>query len=218
MIKTRKYYADRIILALQDGYPNLDFKIQNREIYPVLDDIVNKLAEANYFDNWRMTGQGIDEQFITTFDSIPVTDQENEKPSYFDFPANYVALPNNRGIDEIWPLKFQLDGQDHSVAIMNHSDFRRYKNLHAGKLQGRLGGYPQGNRFYFTTCGVKKKYGDVGLRLVLRSSSDINDSSPYPIPANKELEVIDAALKYFVMKRMEPTDEVRDSNDQSANE
>lgn len=221
MIKTRRYYADRVILALQNGYPNVDFKIQHREVYPALDDIVNKMAEANYFDNWRMTGQSIDEQFITTWtgeNAIDVIDQDNENPSYFEFPSNYAALPNNRGIDEIFPLKYQLNGQDHSVAIMNHSDFRRYKNLYAGKLQGRLGGYPEGTRFYFTTCGVKKKFGKMGVRLVVRSSADISDTAPYPIPANKELEVIDAALKYFVMKRLEPTDEIRDSNDQSVNE
>jgi len=216
MIKTRKYYADRIILALQNGYPNIDFKIQEREVFPVIDDVVNRFAENEYFDNWRMTGAGIDEHYITTFNEIDVVDQEDEAPSYFDFPSNYAALPNNRGIDEIWPLKYQLKGDDHSVVIMNHSDFRRYKNMYAGKLEGRLGGYPEGTRFYFTTCGVKKKYGNVGLRLVIRSSADINNSAPYPIPANREGEVIQEVIKYFVLKRMEPTDEVRDSNDQAA--
>lgn len=215
MIKTRKYYSDRVLLALQNGYENADFKIQEREVFPVLDDVVNKMAEKDYFDNWRMTGMSIDEQFLTTFESIPVTDQDNEQPSYFDFPSNYAALPNNRGIDEIWPLKFKMNGNDHSVVIMNHSDLRRYKNLYAGKLEGRLGGYPQGTRFYFTTCGVKKKYGDVGLRLVIRSSADINNNAPYPIPANREGEVLGAVIQYFITKRQEPTDEVRDSNDQA---
>lgn len=216
MIKTRKYYSDRVILALQNGYQNIDFKIQEREVFPVIDDVVNKLAEKDYFDNWRMTGQGVDEHFVTEFEEIEVIDQDNDKPSYFVFPSNWAALPNNRGIDEIWPLKFKMKGNDHSVVVMTHSDFRRYKSLYAGKLEGRLGGYPKGINFEFTTCGVKKKYGNMGLRLVVRSSADISNTAPYPIPANREGEVIGAVVQYFITKREEPTDEVRDSNDQAA--
>lgn len=212
-LNTKRYYAQRVILGLQNDYPNLDFKIQEREVFPVIDDIVNRQAETDYFDNWKFTGQSIDEQFITQWDEIDVVDQEDEKPSYFEFPSNYAALPNNRGIDEIWPLKFQIGGKDHSVVIMSHADYRRYKNMYAGGLEGRLGGYPQGTKFYFTTCGVKKKYGNMGLRLVVRSSADIAIDAPYPIPSNRVEEVIQMAIKYFVMKRLEPTDQVRDKKD-----
>lgn len=213
MIKTKLYYAQRVILGLQDDYPNLDFKIQEREVFPVVDDIVNRMAESDYFDNWKFTGTGLDEQFITQWDEVTVVDQNEEQPSYFEFPSNYVALPRNRGIDEIWPLKFRQKGDDHSVIIMTHPEYRRFKSMQAGDLQGRLGGYPQGTRFYFTSCGVKKKYGNVGLRLVIRSAADITDTAAYPVPANREGEVIALAIKYFVMKRTGQTDPVRDAKD-----
>lgn len=215
MIKTKRYYADRVILGLQNDYPNEDFKIQHREVFLVMDDVVNKLAEENYFENWKLSGQNVDEQFITRWDEIEVIDQVDEKPSYFTFPSNYAAIGNNRGIDEIWPLKYQLEGQDHSVVIMTHSEYRRYKNLPAGKLEGRLGGYPKGKIFQFTSCGVKAKYGNVGLALVIRSSADIADDAPYPVPANKELDVIGLVKQYFVDKRSQPTDQVRDGKDQA---
>jgi len=216
MIKTKLYYAQRVILGLQDDYPNLDFKIQEREVFPVVDDIVNRMAEADYFDNWKFTGQHVAEHFVTTWPEVVVTDQDNELPSYFDFPSNYVELPKNRGIDEIWPLKFRQNSDDHSVIIMTHQEYRRFKSQQAGGLQGRLGGYPQGTRFYFTSCGVKKKYGNVGLRLVIRSAADITDTAAYPVPANKEGEVIALAIKYFVMKRTGQTDQVRDAKDVAA--
>lgn len=215
MIKTKRWYSSRVILGLQNDYPNQDFKIQEREVWPVMDDVVNRMAEQDYFDNWKMSGQHIDEQFITTWDSIEVTDFEDEIPSQFTFPSNYAALPNNRGIDEIWPLKYQISGKDHSVVIMTHADFRRYKNMYAGHLEGRLGGYPKGNAFIFTTCGVKKKFGNVGLRLVIRSAADIDIDAAYPIPANREGDVITAVKLYFIEKRMQPTDQVRDGKDQA---
>jgi len=176
---------------------------------------VNKLAAQDYFENWKMTGQGIDSQFLTWWDEIVVSDFGDDKPSEFTFPSNYAALPNNRGIEEIYPLKFQQRGNDHSVVIMSHSEYRGYKDLYAGKLEGRLGGYPRGDKFIFTSCGVKSKYGNMGLGLVVRSSSDIAIDAPYPIPSNWEGEVIKQVMTFFVMKRAEPTDEVRDAKDQA---
>ena len=216
MIKSKRYYAQRVILGLQNDYPNVDFKIDEREVFPVLDDIVNRMAETDYFDNWKFSGQHVDEHFITTFDEITVVDQNDELPSYFEFPSNYAALPLNRGIDEIWPLNYRQKGDDHSVIVMTHQDFRRFKSLQAGSLEGRLGGYPQGTRFYFTTCGVKKKWGNVGLRLVIRSSADIAIDAPYPIPANREGDVVLMAIQWFMNKREEPTDEVRDAKDKAS--
>jgi hypothetical protein len=213
MVKTKRYYAERVILGLQNRYPNIDFKIDEREVFPALDDVVNGYAEKNYFDNWKFAGEGIDEQFITTFDNVTVVDQANEQPSYFEFPANYAALPRNRGIEEIWPLKFLGEGKDHSVVIMSRGDWRRYKNMQMANLQGRLGGYPEGNRFYFTTHGVKKKFGNVGVRLVIRDASQISEDAPYPIPGNYEGLVIQACIDFFYEKRMSATDTVRDKND-----
>jgi len=215
MIKTKRFYAQRVIEQLQNDYPNLDLKIDERDVFPVMDDAVNKLAAQNYFDNWKFTGEGIDEAFITTFPEVEVTDQGDEQPSYFTFPSNYAALPKNRGIDEIYPLQFQQRGQDFSVVIMSHTDYRRFKNLYAGSLEGRLGGYPEGMKFIFTSCGVKKKYGNMGVRLVVRTAADIAIDASYPIPANWEGEVIKQVMTFFVMKRGEPTDEVRDAKDEA---
>jgi hypothetical protein len=211
----KRYYAQRVITGLQNSYPNQDFKIREQEVFPVIDDIVNKFAEQNYFDNWKLAGTAIDEGFITTWDEVEVIDQDNDLPSYMEFPSNYAALPRNRGIEEIWPLNYQLNGQDHSVVIMSHSDVRRYANLYAGNVEGRLSGYPKGTRFFFTKCDVKKRYGNMGVRLVVRSSADISLTAPYPIPSNFEAQVIELAIKYFSDKRNSPTDTVRDGKDQA---
>jgi hypothetical protein len=215
MAKTKRYYAQRVMEQLQNDYPNQDFKIQERDVFPVLDDVVNKFAEKNYFDNWQYAGTGIDEGYITTWDSVDVVDGDNETPSYFIFPSTPADLPRNRGIDDIYPLKFQDRGRNHSVVVMSHADYRRYTNLYAGKLEGRLGGYRRGNKFHFTTCGVKKKYGNMSVRLVVRDASQFSITDIYPIPSNREGEVIEAVLKFFMAKRAQPTDQVRDSKDQA---
>ena len=88
----------------------------------------------------------------------------------------------------------------------------------AGNVQGRISGYPQGTRFYFNNpengCKIKAKYGNMGLRLVVRDSSLIALDAPYPIPADKEDEIIRLAIDHYINKRMQPQDKVRDGNDQ----
>ena len=210
-MKTKSMYAEQVGGLLINNYPNIDWKIDERDIFVRMDSIVNEMARKSMLDNWKLSMSGIDEQFITTWPILTVTDQLYEMPSYFDLPVNYADLPMGRGIDEIWPLKLQAE--NHSVVILTHHDVRLYSNNMAGAMAGRLAGYPEGYRFYFTSCDVKKKYGDVGLRLVIRDASLILSTVPYPIPSDKEEEMITRVVKWFVDKRTRPTDVVRDKND-----
>jgi hypothetical protein len=213
MIKTKKNYAEQVLRELENAPMNIDFKIDEREVFLRLDAVVNDLARQNFFDNWKIYGPEVDEQFITTWPEVTVVDQTNGRPSYLTIPSNYAALPNNKGIDECWPLKYGEYNQ--SVIIMSHRDLRLYQNSMAGNLQLRLGAYPQGRQLIFTECGVKGKYGNMGLRLVGISSGDIAASDPYPIPADKEQLVITTVVEWFRSRRAQPTDIVRDGNDKS---
>lgn len=216
MIKSKKYYAQRVILGLQNDWPSQDWKMDERLVFPVLDDVVNGFAEQNYFDNWKMCGESIDEGFVTTWDGIEVTDGENEMPSYFTFPSNYAALPNNAGIIGVIPEKFQMRGEDAAVVVLTYEQWLKYKNMPAGSFQGRPAGYPKGSRFIFTSCGVKKKYGSMTVRLAVRNASDIANDQPYGIPSNFEDRVIKAVMEVFVTRRLMPTDQVRDKKDVAA--
>lgn len=223
MIKSKRYFAEMVVNSLTNDYPNIDWKIDERDIFVQLDSIVNAEARAGFFDNWKAGAPGVSEGFITTWDAdvvgtpaITVVDQQNGKPSYFAMPVNYADLPMEQGIQEIWPQKYQSEGKNHSVVILTHRDLRLHSNLMSGNMGGRLAGYPKGNIFEFTSAGVKKKYGDMGIRLVVRSSSLIAIDAPYPIPSSKEDFVIKMCAAWFREKRNSPTDRVRDKNDQAA--
>jgi hypothetical protein len=213
-MKTKRQYSERCIIELQNDNRNIDFKIDERQVFLALDQVVNEMAAASYFENWKLSGAGIDEGFITTFEPITVVDQADGKVSYFDFPCNYAALPKNRGIDEIYPLKYNTTHQS-AVVVLSHSDFRLYQNNPARGFEGRLYGYPQGMRFYFSTCEVTKKYGpQFGVRLVVKDSSQISNDEWYPIPANIENLLIETVVKKLLERRMTPVDRVRDNVDQ----
>jgi hypothetical protein len=211
---TKKYYADRVILALQDAFPNIDFRIDEREIFLVLDGIVNAMAKDNYFENWKAYGAALDEQFVTEWSgdtAITCVDVENQ-PSYLVLPISYLALPKHGGIVEIWPENYDFG----AVKIMDHADVRRTRNLMSGNLQGELGGYPKkgGTLFEFTQVAVGGTYATTfGVRLAGVDSSLISASAPYPIPGNLHDEVIKRAAMEFKERRLLPTDTIRDKND-----
>lgn len=213
MIRSKKYYAERVLTDLQDAFRNADFKIQPREVYLVLDDIVNSLAKDDYFNNWKIVGgPQLDEQFITTWDganALTVVDPENQ-PSYIVIPAHYVALPMNDGILEVWPMNYAFG----AVRKRLHSDIRRTRRLMSGNMQQELGGCPVGANYVFDQIDVGATYGTkFGIRLAIRDSSAISETAPYPIPADLEEQVIARAVMRFKERRMSPTDTVRDKND-----
>lgn len=213
MARTKKYFADRVLLGLQDspGF-NIDWKIQPREIFFIVDDIVNSLAKQNYIENMKLFGGNTDEQFITTWSgdtAITVVDPEDQ-PSYIVLPAQYVALPMNGGIAEVWPENYEYG----AVKIMRHEDVRRTRKLMSGNLQHELGGYPVGNKFVFNQVSVGKNFSDkFGVRLVIRDSSAIGETDAYPVPADLEEQVIQRAIEFCLKKRVSPTDTIRDQND-----
>ncbi len=213
-MKTKQFFSDRVKLLIMNDYPNIDDKIDEREIFLCLDATVNEMAKKNYFENWRLTGASLDEQFITTFEDVTVTDPANSLPSYLTFPANYVALPKNGGIVEVYPIAFKTEYQP-LVVVISHEEYRRFLSNPAGNMQGRLTAYPEGNILKFTTCEVKKKFGNMNVRLAIRDSSQIADDAPYGIPADAENAVVMACVALYVSRRMQPTDSVRDNKDQA---
>lgn len=209
-VPTKRYFSDRIIAGLQAQYPNIDFRsIQEREVFLVVDDIINAMAKDNYLSNWKLYGATVEEGFITTWTGLQVVDPD-EAPSYITFPAVYAALPMNGGIVEVWPENYEYG----AVKLRRHEDVRRTRNLMSGNMQGELGGYPKGNVFEFDQVDVGKNFSETfGMRLVVRDSSAIAVTAPFPIHSDLVEEVIRRGILFFSTKRMQPTDTIRDKND-----
>lgn len=211
-MKTKLWFAEQIMIALQNDYQNIDTKLDERDVLLRIDSVVNDMAKKGYLENWKMGYGMFDEQYITTWPDVTVIDQEGSLPSYLELPSNYVAIPNNGGIVDVVPVKWRTATQP-SVVITTFSDYRKYQSNPAGNMQGRLTAYPQGQRLYFTTCDVKKVYGNMIVRLAIRDSSMIGNDDPYPVPADKEGEIIVAVTAWYRARREVPTDTIRDNID-----
>lgn len=211
MIYTKKMIADRVIDKLMNDFPNIDFRIDIRSVFLAVDDIINKLAKQNYLENFKFYG-GIDDAFTTVWDganALTVTDVVGQ-PSYITLPAIPVALPNNGGIIECWPLNYKYQ----QVRIRRHEDVRRTSRLMSGNMQGQLGGYPKYPVFEFDQIEVSKKYATrFGMKMCVKDSKDIAVDAPFPIAADAFDQIIKEAYVYFQEKRLAPTDVIRDGRD-----
>ncbi len=218
-MRTKWSYAESVIKELQNDYPGRDLKVDPREVLLRLDAMVNQMAKSGFIENWKMgNGTQLDEQFITTWEWLTITDPANKMPSYFTIPANYVNLPRNGGIEEVY-FENSFSGNKtryfDPVIIKSFRDVAAYRNNMAANLEGRLSGYPKGRTFVFDRGEISAKYGRVGIRLAIRDSSVIGDDDPYPIPADIEQTVIAELVDWFRERRKQPTDTIKDANDKA---
>jgi len=212
MAKTKLFYAELILRELSADPLTSDFKISPREVYPRMDAVVNDMAAKQQLNNWSVNYGGTSELYLTTWglnnDAITVVDLPDEAASYFDLPVNYVDLPRNGGINSIIPM----ENADVTVIITTLREYRMYKNTPAGSMQGRLAAYPIGSRMFFNQSEVQANYGDMVLRLMVRDSSVISDSAPYPLPADKEDALIKICVAYYRDRIQQGADIIRDGN------
>lgn len=217
-MRTRVWYGESVMNQLSSGLRNRDERIDIRECYSVIDQIINRLARESFLENWKLGFNGVDENFITRWEWLPITDPTDDGPSYFTSPATWVNLPKLQGINSVY---FQNDFTAvtkkyfDTIHIMSQTDVQNLRNNLAGSLQGRLSVTPRGQNLYFNQGNVGTVYGQVGLALVIKDSSAISDSAPYPIPADIESRVIEEAVQYFLRRRATPADLVRDRVDKT---
>lgn len=222
-MRTRLWFGEQVLLALNDGLRNRDERIDIRECCVAVDNIVNELARANFLENWKLGFGQVGEQFVTRWENLTVNDPDNEGFSYFQIPSNYVSLPpnGNGGISEVYFMNNFTDVKKKyfdPIIVTSSRDVSTYRSNMAGGLQGRLSVSVRNGNLYFNTGLIGETYGNVGIALVIKDSSQITDTAPYPIPADIENVVISRCIQFFRERKQMPTDLVRDrvdNNDKS---
>lgn len=213
-MRSKYSFCEEIILELRDQFVGRDMQVDPREILLKLDQLVNEYAKAGFLENWKLRlGDGVDDQFVTTFEWLTVTDPSNKMPSYVQLPAQYVNLPNNRGIDQIYfKNDFAVAKKKYfdPVIISSFKDVSSYRNTVGEYLEERIMCYPKDGYLVFDRGQINYRYGDIGIRLVVKDSSAIGDNDPYPIPADIEKRVINELVAFYRERMKQPQDPVKE--------
>lgn len=219
-MKTKAFYAEQVLLSLQDGLRNRDEKIDPREVTLQMDLFVNEFAKAGFFENWKLGFSKVDDLWITDFFPLTVTDVANQ-PSYFSLPTtNYATLPNGQGINDIYFINDITQVKKRyfkPVLIKNFKDVAGYRSSMANENQGRISCYVKQRTVYFDRGKINAMYGNVGCRLVIHDSTNLADTDIYPVPAEYENQIIQKTIDFFMARKRRTPDLIRDDNDKGSN-
>jgi len=213
--KNKLWYAEQVRNSLADGLVNRDIKIDFREIFLQLDNLVNEYAKLNFFENWKFGTGTVDDAWIVDFSPIQVTDQLNAN-SFFTLPSsNYVTLPKGQGLNAVYFTNTNGLKKRYfkPVVIKQFNDVASYRSSMAGDNQGRISCYVKNRIVYFDRGKIDQMYGTVGVRLVLRDASMLSDTDVYPVPAEYENVIISRCVDFFMARRLKTADLIRDNND-----
>lgn len=214
-LRNRIYYAEQILNQLKLPLQNRDDKIDIREVYAAMDNWLNERAKMGFFENMKLrSASQMDEQFITTFEELAITDPPAKKPSYMTLPANYTNLPDNQGIQDVFFMNNTSKKKYFDpVLITSYRDIAGMRHSMAFDNQGRLSVAPYNGKLLFSESNVGATYGNAGVRLVIKSAFDIADDAPFPVPADEALSMVSDLTEYFLSRNNTGAANIRDNND-----
>lgn len=152
--------SEQALRSLANGDIPADFPIKLQEVTLIIPAMAHAIIQASY----NPKSNEIDTRWLTSFDNVPVLDDEAKGLKYVEIPANYLDLPNNIGLYHISP---QLD-QKNKFKPVKASFLSMYNGLEAEDLMGYVGYWPEGSRIYFNNkfSGIGYKCETVLMKLL----------------------------------------------------
>ncbi len=195
--------AEQILRAMAGGSPPSDFPVKAAEIILLLPTFFHKLVEASYNQT-----KDVDTRWLTTFDNVPIIEDEAKELMYSVLPAQYLELPNYAGLYHVGPQK----DQSTKFKLVKPSFLAMYKGLEAQQLHGYVGFWIEGNRIYYTNdfSGVDYKCESVLMKMVC-SLDAYGDYDEIFISEQAKFDVIASMIAYYKSELTLPGDRITDN-------
>lgn len=206
MATTKAILAQQVIRRLSGGNQPADSTLDRREVIKLITQAINEMVKANFFENYKLGEPGVDGVYIATYKSQSVVLDSDRNEYYTTLPNIYVALPKGRGIRQVSSMK----NQKKPFIIRENGNQGIYANLPAGRLEGNIGVYPEGNKIWYSKDMRKENIDKVLLKLVVGAPDSIGESDTLPIDASVEFAVIERVLGW--LDPTIPQDKINNNN------
>jgi len=211
-MSTTKYkLADQALRILSGGAIQNATETQVREMMIAVSQARDYIVRQemwmliNQADNFDVPGE-----YITTYDDIEVKNDEKHKIMWSKLPAKYLNLPRNMGVYSV-----SLTEDLWNAFIPVSPNFRSlYNGLGASCLEDRIGYWVERGKIYFQGMDQSDNIGKVSIKLIVSSSEIDDEDEVFPIPADKEMEVIKLALEMYGVQKQIPKDQINDNIDE----
>jgi hypothetical protein len=206
---SKKIIADLIIAQKSGGFATSQSKIDERDVFALVDIAVGALVDAEYRQNLAKGSYSINNSWISTYPEVQIYFSEVRKEKYVTLPVKPIELPGDRCIRLVCPTEDQSD----MFVLVDNNAQGIFKELEAGNLSGLKVCYLEGDRIYFP--GLTRNISKVMVKM-LAGTDGLDENAPIPIPAITQkmlYEQVSALLETQVKYR---TKMVSDSNPNTA--
>ncbi len=201
--------AEQIERRISGGDFQTTHPIDKREIILLIRQTTNFFIRQNLFENIKVGENSINGQYLSTFKNVEVKKDTDTDLTFSTLPAKYLELPHDKGLFQISPMKNQFD--DVFIPIRAGAA-GLFNNSPAGKLEKRIGFWPEGDRVYYKQDLLKKKIDKVLIKLVIDSPEDIDINDPYPIPPDLEIRIVEHVMGIMMQTGNIVQDKINDAN------
>lgn len=196
-LTTYGYIAEQIATTYYKGIRNDESQYSLRHIATMVAQEVAVMARKNAFEN---SNNGdvtyINDQFISTYQSVPVLTDNVSTYKYCVLPAVPTALPNNQ---EIVSVSLNTKTNKTFLPIKNKD---RFMQAFMKPIRGTVFYYIENGRLYFDNP-YNYQFSALTIKMAGALPSGNILDAPLNIPKNYESEIIDKILnRLLTMSRL----------------
>lgn len=203
-----KVRAERLLKRIAGAGERMrDEKTDQRDVEARYISEINRMAKLGLFENMKLDHKGVGSCYITTFKDVEVKFDADMDLAYAQAPASHIELPHGKGVDHISPMRSRAT---QFIPVDANHGFRSAYSPAAG-LQGMVGYWIEGDRYYFTRDILTvDEIEHLLIRLVIVDASVIDRDAPLQIDPATETEIEDRVYEYFIVPEKTGTDNTND--------
>lgn len=191
---TKKEISEMVLFKLAGGWPDVNFQIDERDIFDALEHKVNEKFRLRHFDSTLPSGETLPENaMIATYTGNTVTSTLNRK-STATLPVIPIALPKNMGIylvyDPNYPDVMFVPLQRGQVSLLKVDTL-------LNDLGGEIGYEPKNNIILFNRDLTLLGITSVTMELCVFDISQYSLTQELPIPSDMVGIIEDELVKEF---------------------
>lgn len=205
---TKFQLAEQILRVLNGGDVSRDSSITYQEVALAVSQARDKFVREDIWARKAVGDDSINAEYLSRYCLDLECDLKTDE-YYVTLPARPINLERNKGVYRV----SYIGDQSNSFVPGSTGALSLYTGLDAEVPSGRKVYYVEEDKIYFT--GVKKKDGLKQILVVMiASSSEIDDEDPFPVPADKELDIVDFVIRLYAPQKAQPEDVINDNVDQ----
>jgi hypothetical protein len=206
MATTKHQIAEQALRMLSGGDVSKDSEITIREMMLAVSQARDFVIRQELWQLIAMGDVDVVGEYICSYEDEPVLFDDKRDMFYSEIPAEYINLPRNMGVYQISLMKDQFN----AFVPVSSSFLSMHRGMASQNLNGQKGYLVEKGRVYYTGLEASDDIEKVLIKLVA-ASSEIEEDDIFPIPADKEMEVIKMAVQMYSTQLQIPNDQVNDN-------